>query len=213
MEATQIGHARSRARLAPARRAAGALALLLGILAAQASAAVGGPPVAIVDRAYVPGELAVGLGQALTWKNESLGPHTVTSTTGVFDSGRLNYGDAYTVTFANPGTYAYYCTIHPTMKGSVIVLPIAEGVVQLRLGGHGARTVAHVLAARSGAGLQVQLAPAHGGRWKTSARGRLNGAGQATIALRGAAGRRVRVVVQPAAGQGRLVSSAVRAPA
>jgi len=47
--------------------------------------------------------------------------HTVTSTTGLFDSGILNPGQTWSYTFVQAGVYNYYCTLHSWMKGNVTV--------------------------------------------------------------------------------------------
>jgi plastocyanin len=49
--------------------------------------------------------------------------HHIVSNTGLFDSGVLTAGSSYTFTFAGPGTYAYHCSIHPGMVGSITISP------------------------------------------------------------------------------------------
>jgi plastocyanin len=187
-------------------------------LAASAHAVEASAPVrvGIVDRAYQPTALTVGLGQTVTWTNESFGPHTVTSVDGLFDSGKLNPTNTFSVTFSKAGTYDYKCTIHPTMQGSVLVLALAPGAVvvklSLRHGAHGPLTVAHVQVARSLAAVLLQARPVTGGAWRTAARGRLSAAGVATLGLAGDRAQRLRVVVMPADGAPRLVSRVLRAP-
>src|SRR6185437_1460351 len=92
--------------------------------------------------------------------NETLGPHTVTSTTELFNSGRLDGGTSYSLKFANPGTFDYYCTVHPTMKGVVTVLAIPAEKVIVHVLGHraqgGAGTV-RVQVARSGVRALLQV--------------------------------------------------------
>ncbi|XUX00409.1 MAG: cupredoxin family copper-binding protein [Dehalogenimonas sp.] len=70
---------------------------------------------------YVPKTLTVSVGTTVTWKNTDGVEHSVTSTTGLFDSGLFNPGGSYTYTFNTAGTYNYYCTIHPGMTGTIIV--------------------------------------------------------------------------------------------
>lgn len=169
----------------------------------------------IVGRAYQPSQLTVGIGQTVTWRNESLGQHTVTAVDGLFSSGVLSAGNSFTMTFAKAGVFNYTCTIHPTMKGSVIVLPIAPGTLRLhfskRRGSHGETLVVHVLAARGGAGVLLQSAgPA--GHWQTTVRSHLSSLGVATFRLTNPAHRRLRVVVAASDGAPRLVSRAVRSP-
>ncbi len=77
--------------------------------------------VVIQDASFRPDSLTVPAGTTVTWINRDLVRHTVTSTEGLFDSGRLGSGESFTYTFEEPGTYDYYCTIHPTMLGTIIV--------------------------------------------------------------------------------------------
>jgi plastocyanin len=78
---------------------------------------------------FSPGVLNVASGSLVTWKNTDTVSHYVTSgqssdnTTGtVFDSGNLiKPGTTYQFTFANAGTFNYFCTVHPWMVGQVIV--------------------------------------------------------------------------------------------
>jgi plastocyanin len=56
----------------------------------------------------------------VTWINQDLIAHNIISNTGVFASGDLSSGQTYTFTFAEAGTYPYYCSYHP-MNGVVIV--------------------------------------------------------------------------------------------
>jgi plastocyanin len=187
----------------------------LAIAVTPATAAAGGPRSTIFDRAYQPAALTVAAGQTVIWHNETLGPHTVTSTTELFDSGRLDSGNTFTLNFATPGTFNYYCTVHPTMKGVVTVLPIPAERVLVRIGArrtaHGRTTVVHVEVARSGVSALLQIRAAGG--WTTVARGRLSSLGAATMTLGGGSRGRARVVVPAAYGQPRLVSSAARLPA
>jgi hypothetical protein len=127
----------------------------------------------------------------------------------------LSAGSSFTMTFATAGTFDYTCTIHPTMKGSVIVLPIAPGTLQLKLSkrhrSHGGTLVVHVLAARGGAGVLLQSAgPA--GHWQTTLRSHLSSLGVATLSLNNPAHTRLRVVVAASDGAPRLVSRTVRSP-
>jgi plastocyanin len=82
--------------------------------------------VAIRNFAFQPAELEVEVGTTVEWVNEDPAPHTVTSgtpgsPTGVFDSGALNQGDSFSFTFQQPGTYEYFCRLHPSMRGRILV--------------------------------------------------------------------------------------------
>lgn len=78
--------------------------------------------VTIQNFAFHPSSLTVKAGTKVTFTNEDTTPHTTTATsTKGFDSGALSKGQSYTMTFTKPGTYSYICTIHPYMKGTIIV--------------------------------------------------------------------------------------------
>jgi plastocyanin len=197
----------------------GALLAALGLTALGcATAGAAGEAdvrVLIVGRAYQPSQLTVGLGQTVVWRDESFGQHTVTSVDGLFNSGVMSTGSSYTMTFAKAGTFNYVCTIHPTMKGSIIVLPIAPGTLQLHLStrhsSHIKTLVVHVQAARGSASVLLQSAgPA--GRWQTTVRSHLSSTGVAILSLADPARRRFRVVVETSDGAPRLISRVVRSP-
>ena len=85
--------------------------------------------------AYKPAKLTVTAGTTVTWKQMDPGVHTVTSGTvsqdggtvtinpdGKFDSGELKTGKTFTHKFDTPGTYTYFCRIHPaTMQAEITV--------------------------------------------------------------------------------------------
>lgn len=60
-------------------------------------------------------------GDTVVWTNKDSAPHTVTGSNGGPASETLNNGGVYSFTFNNTGTFDYYCAIHPSMIGSVIV--------------------------------------------------------------------------------------------
>jgi plastocyanin len=69
--------------------------------------------------------LVMGVNNTITWTNDDSAAHTVTSTSAPscasFDSGNMNSGAAYTLTFAVPGTYQYDCKYHSWMTGTIVV--------------------------------------------------------------------------------------------
>ena len=78
--------------------------------------------VAISGMQYQPATIRVKAGEQITWTNNASMPHTVTSTSdGSLASKRLNRGSVFSHTFEQPGTYTYYCALHPSMTGTVIV--------------------------------------------------------------------------------------------
>jgi plastocyanin len=115
--------------------AALAVALALAGLASTLTPAAQGQAtvnVTIKNIAFVPQNITVviGVNNTVTWTNsdpQSLAPyHTVTPDPGDpttnWGSGHLTTGQSYTYTFTTPGTYGYYCTLHPFAKGTVKVL-------------------------------------------------------------------------------------------
>jgi len=77
---------------------------------------------------FLPGEVTIGVGESVTWHNDSTAAHTVTSGNpedgpdGLFDSGLFLGGDTFSHTFTEAGEYQYFCQIHPWMTGTVIVV-------------------------------------------------------------------------------------------
>jgi amicyanin len=70
---------------------------------------------------FIPPALTVRVGTKVTWTNQDDIPHTVDATTGAFRSGALDTDQAFSFTFAKPGTYQYFCALHPHMTGTVTV--------------------------------------------------------------------------------------------
>jgi plastocyanin len=70
---------------------------------------------------FQPGVLKVKPGAKVTWTNDDGVTHTVTADSKWFDSGPLQPGASFSFTFTRPGTYAYHCSVHPSMHGSVVV--------------------------------------------------------------------------------------------
>jgi len=85
---------------------------------AQTSSAVS---VDIAGYAFSPSALTVKKGTTVTWTNRDTAPHTVTGDNGGPASGELKNGGTYSYTFNTTGTFAYHCTVHPSMKATVTV--------------------------------------------------------------------------------------------
>lgn len=78
--------------------------------------------VSIKDFLFVEKNITVKAGTTVTWTNNDIAPHTVTSDTGsVLDSGNLSLGQTYSMTFTTPGTYSYHCVTHLSMTGMITV--------------------------------------------------------------------------------------------
>ena len=83
-----------------------------------------GNTITIKNFAFEPSTLVVKTGTVVTWTNQDAVPHTIASDTGSpvpFSSDSLSTGASYTFTFTQPGTFTYHCSIHPSMKGTIIV--------------------------------------------------------------------------------------------
>jgi plastocyanin len=78
--------------------------------------------VEIVDFAYGPDPVTIEEGGKVIWQNEDSAPHTATAEDGSFDTGTLEEGKLGSETFKEAGTYAYICSIHPDMTGTVEVV-------------------------------------------------------------------------------------------
>ncbi|MDB5292316.1 MAG: hypothetical protein JWL69_3557 [Phycisphaerales bacterium] len=79
--------------------------------------------VSIDNFSFTPQVLSVPVGATVTWVNHDDVPHTASGEEGPakFDSKALDTDDKYSFTFTKPGTYKYYCKVHPHMTASVVV--------------------------------------------------------------------------------------------
>jgi plastocyanin len=75
-----------------------------------------------VTMSFEPATVEIAAGDTVRWENTSGLPHTVTSTSGGMDFDEsLSSTGSVSITFDEPGTYEYECTIHPGMAGTVVV--------------------------------------------------------------------------------------------
>ena len=80
-----------------------------------------------INGCYLPYQITIDVGDKVTWTNEDLAFHTVTSgngldgTNGIFDSGMFKIDEQFSYTFNKAGNFDYFCTLHPWMEGIVIV--------------------------------------------------------------------------------------------
>jgi plastocyanin len=71
---------------------------------------------------FDPQVLTVRSGEKITWINRDEEPHTVVSVENQFKkSGPLDTDQEFTITAGAPGTYTYYCSVHPKMTGTIVV--------------------------------------------------------------------------------------------
>ena len=88
-----------------------------GVQQAQASST----EVKIDNFSFGPAALTVAVGTTVTWTNRDDIPHTVVSDDKAFKSKVLDTDEKFSFTFTKPGTYGYFCSIHPKMTGKVVV--------------------------------------------------------------------------------------------
>jgi amicyanin len=92
-----------------------------GSLPAAAQQTPGATEVKIDNFSFGPAELKIPVGTTVTWTNRDDIPHTAVSTDKMFKSKVLDTDEKFSFTFSKPGTYEYFCSIHPKMTGKVVV--------------------------------------------------------------------------------------------
>ena len=103
------------------------LALAITIASAITATMTGAPAraedaaVKISNFTFSPPQITVKAGTTVTWTNDDDIPHTVTSSTLAFKSAALDTDDKFSFTFTTPGTYKYFCSLHPHMTGTIVV--------------------------------------------------------------------------------------------
>jgi plastocyanin len=95
-----------------------ALSVLLGAPAARAEA----PNISIKEYAFSPVQLTVAAGTQVTWTNYDQVPHTIVEEGKKFHSPALDTNDSYSFVLTQPGTYRYFCSLHPQMVGTITVV-------------------------------------------------------------------------------------------
>lgn len=71
---------------------------------------------------FVPQSITVKAGTVVTWKNTDQIPHGIADKNKLFRSPAIDTGETYSFTYTTPGTYSYFCTLHPYMTGTIIVV-------------------------------------------------------------------------------------------
>ncbi len=100
---------------------AGALTMSTVATMSRAAPAPAAASVQIGNFTFKNPVLTVKPGTTVTWTNGDDIPHTVVSKTGAFKSKVLDTGDRFSFTFAKPGQFGYFCSLHPHMTGTIIV--------------------------------------------------------------------------------------------
>lgn len=78
--------------------------------------------VSIVEFTYDPDPVTIEEGGKVIWVNRDAAPHTATADDGSFDTGTIEQDKLKSESFKQPGTYTYFCRIHPSMHGTVEVV-------------------------------------------------------------------------------------------
>jgi plastocyanin len=112
----------------------GTAVFCVGLFGAVASAMIHGGPIARAEQtksaatnitidnfSFAPKEITVAAGTTITWVNRDDVPHTVVNPDKKFRSKALDTDDQFSFTFTDAGTYNYFCSVHPTMTGKIIV--------------------------------------------------------------------------------------------
>lgn len=87
-----------------------------------AGAGAGEETVEIAGLAFSPETLTIAPGTTVTWVSADPDlPHTSNSDDEVWSSGNLNDGEEFSFTFEEAGTFPYFCEVHPTMTGTIVV--------------------------------------------------------------------------------------------
>lgn len=110
-------------------RMAASLLLLAGLVVFSNGQARAGSPDNTADKyrvkidnfSFTPPTLTIPAGTKVTWVNADDIPHTVVADDKTFKSKVLDTDEAFTYTFAQPGTYSYFCSVHPKMTAKIIV--------------------------------------------------------------------------------------------
>ena len=88
------------------------------------AAKAGGSAISIDNFTFTPPTLTVKAGTRVTWTNRDDIPHGIAAQNNAFTrSNALDTDDSYSFTFTTPGTYQYFCYVHPHMTGTIVVEP------------------------------------------------------------------------------------------
>lgn len=98
------------------------MALVLALASGEASTADATATVHIKNFTFVPAKLTVPAGTVVRFVNDDGEAHTVTAEDKSFDSSGIDGGGAWAYRFAERGRFAYFCALHPYMKGTIVVV-------------------------------------------------------------------------------------------
>ena len=93
----------------------------------QSAKAAANGSVTVADFAFTPAQITINQGDTVTWTNNGPTPHSATAPDGSFDTGIFPAGQSRSHTFNDAGTFAYICTPHPNMHGTIVVQASQSG--------------------------------------------------------------------------------------
>lgn len=210
-------------------------AVLFATLGFAPSALAAGQSASIANFQFEPSPITIMMGETVTWTNKDFVAHTVTADGKQFDSGKMQAGKSFSFRFNTPGTYLYTCTLHPYMKGEVIVQGMGSTMhesaprpqphpgpisgpptgVSVKLAhardhGHGKTTIS-VSSPHPGARVLLQLYSREHFSWLQVAHTILDARGHASLALKAGLHRALRVIVLSAGGGSTFTSTTLHA--
>jgi amicyanin len=110
--------------VAAALGAATAAVLAAVVLPGHAQTAAPASAVSIDNFTFTPPSVTIKAGTTVTWINKDDIPHGIASANNAFTKSKaLDTDDSYSFTFTTPGTYQYFCYVHPHMTGTIVVQP------------------------------------------------------------------------------------------
>jgi plastocyanin len=95
--------------------------LVQAVASPDALAASGTHTIVIADMKFVPETLTVKAGDTIVWVNQDFFPHTATAQDKTFDSRDIATNKSWKYVAKKKGSFPYICTLHPTMKATLIV--------------------------------------------------------------------------------------------
>ncbi len=98
-----------------------ALVLVIALRSASAGHSAQAAEIKVDNFTFSPETLRAPANSTVTWTNKDDVPHVIASTDGLFRSKGLDTDDHYSFKFTKPGTYTYFCAIHPKMTGKIVV--------------------------------------------------------------------------------------------
>jgi len=116
----RVAHAHAQSQGSAVSRAGDAIVALS--TPHQIAHAASDTTVTIADFSFTPASITIHVGDTVTWTNHGPSAHTATANNGSFNTGVLQKGQSASHTFTTAGTFAYICSIHPFMHGTVVVL-------------------------------------------------------------------------------------------